>query len=71
MLTPIVCMLIPFAFIAIPGLFGLAENVSVTYFALLGLSVFPTADGVLTVVFVRPYGRHTGRISGCGQSVPG
>lgn len=52
-------MFIPVAVMTFAALFGLSDNVSVTYFALLGLALFPTTDAVLTVVFVTPFRRFT------------
>lgn len=49
MLAPLVCMFIPVAVITASGYFGLSENVSMMYFSLLGLSLFPMVDAMLTV----------------------
>lgn len=69
MLSPLLCMFVPVAVITTGGYFGLAENVLMSYIALLALSLFPTTDAVLTIVFVTPYRRFTpSPPSGCGQS---
>lgn len=61
MLTPLVCMFVPFAVFTLCVYFGLSEElyVSLLYFSLLAISLFPMTDAVLTVGFVTPYRRFT------------
>ncbi|KAH7699007.1 Protein STR-23, partial [Aphelenchoides avenae] len=62
MFCPVACLLVPFAYLIFASLLGYRTSTVVYYLCMLGFTVFPAFNAILTILFVSPYRRRTAEL---------